>query len=138
MAYDALSKVAKEKGTESWKNLAPTLDRESTVLVDPAWDERELADWLAKVSEDAENKALCFNFEKLSASPPAVPEFHVKPTVSKLEERCIDLSKLIIDEAKGVATLSKEFTEIPTEYFNVEDYVSFSPEAQPVVESQEP
>lgn len=105
--------------------------------MDPAWDEREQADWLAKVSEDAEKEALCFNFEKLSVSPPAILEFHVKPTLSKLEELCLDLSNLIIDEAKGLVFLSKEFTEIPAEHCNVEDYVTFSPE-QPVAESYKP
>lgn len=82
-------------------------------------------------------EALCFSFEKLGVSPPAVPEFKTKPTMSKLE-MCLDLSNLIIDKAKGLTALSKEFTETPTEPFNVEDYVSFSPEAHDEAGSPKP
>lgn len=43
MDFDALFQVAKEKGSEAGKNLAPVLNREFAVLVDPAWDEQEKA-----------------------------------------------------------------------------------------------
>lgn len=90
------------------------------------------------MSEDAKKEALCFEFVKLSVSPPAIPEFYAKLVVSKMEELCLDLSNLIIDEAKDLVALCKEFTEMSVEDFNVEDYVSFSPEAQPTADYQEP
>lgn len=65
-------------------------------------------------------------------SPPAIPVFSTKPAMSKLEEMGLDLSNLIIDEAKGLTTLTKEFIETPAEPFNVEDYISFFPEAQDI------
>lgn len=47
--------------------------------------------------------------------------------LSKYESVCLDLSNLLIDETESLQSLSKDFSGMGTEPFNIEDYISFCP-----------
>ena len=66
--FDSLLEKANEKGNEALANLAPILDRESAVLVDPHWDAEEAREWSERVDPAAEKEALCLDLDKLSLS----------------------------------------------------------------------
>ena len=128
--FDAFHQIAKDKGDEAMTNLATVIEQESAILVDPTWNAKEKAEWLQKVSEDAEQKALCLDLEELIVFPLSIPDFQEKLMLSKLESMCLDFSNLLIDETKNLQSLSKDLKEIETEPFNIEDYVSFTPSSE--------
>ena len=79
-----------------------------------------------KVTDEQEKETLLLDFEKLTVTTPVVPKLPKKLTLSMLANTCLDLSNLIIDEAKNLQGLSKDLAGIKDEPFRVEDYVSFS------------
>ena len=125
--FDSLQQKANQKGDEALANLAPILERESAVLVDPHWDLEEARVWSERVDIAAENEALCLDLDKLSLSPPSASIVPEDLTLSKLESLCLDLSNLLIDEGKSLQGLSRELSEIKVEPFDVEEFISFTP-----------
>ena len=119
--------MANQKGDKALSNLASALEREAVVLVDPSWDAEEEKAWSEKVDEGAEKEALCLDLDKFTLSHPSAPDISESLALSKLESLCLNLSNLIIDEGKNLQSLSKELSEIKMEPFNIEDFVSFSP-----------
>ena len=69
--FDSLQQKANHKGDEALANLAPILERESAVLVDPNWDVEEARAWSERVDVAAEKEALCLDLDKLTLSPPS-------------------------------------------------------------------
>lgn len=128
--YDSLLKVAQEKRDEALENLEEQLERESAVLVDAEWDAKEREEWPKKVDEEQEKEALSLDLEKLSLSIPSLPEPLPNLPLPKLDDLCLDLSNLVIDVGKSLQGLCKDPPEPEAEPFNVEEYVSFSPEPQ--------
>ena len=66
---DSLQQKANHKGDEALANLAPILERESAVLVDPNWDVEEARAWSERVDVAVEKEALCLDLDKLTLSP---------------------------------------------------------------------
>ena len=127
MDFETLQKTVNQKGDEALSNLAPILERESAVLVDPTWDAEEKRFWSEKIDDDAEKEALCLDLDHLTLSSPSASDVPENMALSSLESLCLDLSNLIIDEGRNLQGLSKELSEIKVEPFNIEDYVSFTP-----------
>ena len=127
MDFETLQKTANQKGREALSNLAPILEGESAVLVDPYWDAEEKRVWSEKIDDDAEKEALCLDLDHLTLSSPPASDVPENMALSSLESLCLDLSNLIIDEGRNLQGLSKELSEIKVEPFNIEDYVSFTP-----------
>ena len=125
--FDSLQRTANQKGDEALTNLAPVLERESAVLVDPNWDVVEERVWLEKVDDRAEKEALCLDLEKLALSPPSASDVPEDLALSKLESLCLDLSNLLTNEGKSLQGLSKDLSEIEVEPFNIEEFISFTP-----------
>lgn len=111
-------------------NLKDKLERESAVLVDPEWDAKEQGEWSEKVSEEAEKEALCLNLENLTISSPSIPDLLPNLAVSQIENLSLDLTNLLIDEGKSLQALRKELPETEVEPFNVEEYITFSPDRE--------
>ena len=63
---------------------------------------KEKDEWLKKVDEGVEKEALCLDLDKLTISPPLAPDIPESLAVSKLENMCLDLSNLIINEGKNL------------------------------------
>ena len=125
--FDSLQRTANQKGDEALTNLAPVLERESAVLIDPNWDVVEERAWSERMNDKAEKEALCLDLDQLTLSPPSASDAPENLALSKLESFCLDLSNLLIDEGRNLQGLSKELSEIEVELFNVEDFVSFTP-----------
>ena len=125
--FDSLKQKANHKGDEALANLAPILERESAVLVDPNWDVEEVRAWSERVDVAAEKEALCLDLDKLTLSPPSASGTPENLALSQLESLCLDLSNLLIDEGRNLQGLSKELSEIEVEPFNIEDFMSFTP-----------
>ena len=125
--FDSLQKMVNQKVDEALTNLASVLERESAVLIHPAWDMEEERAWSEKVDMEAEKEALCLDLDKLALSPPSALDVPENLALSKLESLCLDLSNLLIDEGKNLQGLSKDLSEIEVEPFNVEEFVSFTP-----------
>ena len=125
--FDSFKQKAYLKGNEALANLAPILERESAVLVDPNWDVEEARAWSERVDVAAEKEALCLDLDQLTLSPPSTSGAPENLALSHLESLCLDLSNLLIDEGRNLQGLSKELSGIEVEPFNVEDFVSFTP-----------
>lgn len=82
--FDTLYQIAKDKGDEAVNNLAATLEKESAVLVDLAWDAKEKAEWLGKISDEPEQNVLCLYLEKLTLFAPTIPNLPDKIGLSQL------------------------------------------------------
>ena len=125
--FDSLQRTANQKGDEALTNLAPVLERESAVLIDPNWDVEEERAWSEKMNDEAEKEALCLDLDQLTLSPPSASDVPENLALFKLESLCIDLSNLIIDQGRNLQGLSKELSEIEVEPFNVVEFISFTP-----------
>ena len=110
--FGYLQRMANQKGDEALTNLAPVLERESTVLIDPNWDVEEERAWSERMNDKAEKEALCLDLDQLTFSPPSASNAPENLALSKLESLCLDLSNLLIDEGKNLQGLSKELLEI--------------------------
>ena len=125
--FDSLQRTANQKGDKALTNLAPVLERESAVLIDPNWDVEEERAWSEKMNDEAEKEALCLDLDQLTLSPPSASDVPENLALFKLESLCIDLSNLIIDQGRNLQGLSKELSEIEVEPFNVVEFISFTP-----------
>lgn len=128
--FDSIKEKADELKEEATANLKQQLEKESAVLIDADWDAKELEDWLAKVSAEAEKEALCLDLENLALFPSPLPEVQPNMAVSDLEGLSLDLSNLLVDEGKKLTDLKQSMPEAAAEPFDVEEYINFSPAHQ--------
>lgn len=118
--FNSLLHSARGKKDDALVNLTEKLERESAIPVDAEWDAKEREEWLKIVDEEAKKEVLCLDLEKLSLSPPLMPELPSDLSLSKLESLSLDLSDILIEEGKSLLGLRKDLSEIEVEPFNVE------------------